>query len=86
MKHLELEKELTAKIKKRRLLEGGVTVFLFVMGIVFAILYDNSKAYEEGLLGGLGVVDSNMALYWLMAGCFMAAAYPGGNAGPADPC
>jgi hypothetical protein len=74
MNHLELEKELTAKIRKRRLLEGGVTVFLFVMGIVFAILYDNSKAYEEGLLGGLGVVDSNMALYWLMAGCFMAAA------------
>ena len=74
MKHLELEKELTAKIRKRRLLEGGVTVFLFVMGIVFAILYDNSKVYEKGLLGGLGVVDSNMALYWLMAGCFMAAA------------
>lgn len=74
MKHLELEKELTARIRKRRLIEGGVTVFLFVMGIVFAILYDNSKAYEEGLLGGLGVVDSNMALYWLMAGCFMAAA------------
>ena len=42
MKHLELEKELTAKIRKRRLLEGGVTVFLFVIGIVFAILYETS--------------------------------------------
>ena len=51
MKHLELEKELTARIRKRRLIEGGVTVFLFVMGIVFAVLYENSKVYEKGLLG-----------------------------------
>ena len=74
MKHLELEKELTAKIRKRRLIECGVTAGLFAFGILFAVLYENSKVYEEGLLGGLGVVDSNMALYWLMAGCFMAAA------------
>ena len=38
MKHLELEKELTAKIRKRRLLEGGVTVFLFVYLIIKEII------------------------------------------------
>ncbi len=75
MKHLELEKELTAKIGKRRLIEIGVTAVLLVMGIVFAVLYENSKVYEESFFGGLGVTDSNMALYWLMAGSFMAAAF-----------
>lgn len=74
MKHIELEKELTAKIRKRRLIEGGVTAFLLALGILFAVLYENSKVYEEGFLGALGVVESNMALYWLMAGFFMAAA------------
>lgn len=74
MKHIELEKELTAKIKKRRLVECGVTAFLLAFGILFAVLYENSKVYEEGFLGALGVVKSNMALYWLMVGFFMAAA------------
>ena len=74
MKHLELEKELTAKIRKRRLIECGVTAILFAFGILFAVLYQNSKVYEESFLGGYWVNESNMAFYWLMAGCFMAAA------------
>lgn len=74
MKHLELEKELTATIRKRRLIEGGVTVLLLVMGILFAVLHENSKVYEESFLGGNWVADSNMTLYWLMAGSLFAAA------------
>ena len=74
MKHLELEKELTAKIKKRRLIEGGVTAILFALGILFAVLYENSKVYEESFLGGYWVKESNIVFYWFMAGCFMAAA------------
>ena len=74
MKHLELEKELTAKIKKRRIIECGVTAGLFAFAILFAVLYENSKVYEESFLGGYWVDESNMAFYWLMAVCFMAAA------------
>ncbi len=73
MKHLELEKELTAEIRKRRLIECGVTAFLLVMGIIFAVLHENSKVYEESFFGGYYVTDSNMVLYWLTAGFFMAA-------------
>ena len=75
MKHLELEKELTAKIRRRRLIEIGITAVWLFMGIVFAALYENSKVYEESFFGGLAVTESNMALYWLMAGSFMAAAF-----------
>ena len=73
MKHLELEKELTAKIRKRRMIECGVTAGLFAFAILFAVLYENSKVYKESFLGNL-VTDSNIVFYWLMAGGFMAAA------------
>ena len=74
MKHLELEKELTAKIRKRRLIECGVTAGLFAFAILFAVLYENSKVYKESFLGDL-VTDSNIVFYWFMAVCFMAAAF-----------
>ena len=73
MKHLELEKELTSKIRKRRIIECGVTAGLFAFAILFAVLYENSKVYKESFLGDL-VTDSNMVFYWFMAVCFMAAA------------
>ena len=72
MKHLELEKELTAKIRKRRIIECGVTAGLFAFAILFAVLYENSKVYKESFLGNL-VTDSNIVFYWFMAVCFMAA-------------
>ena len=72
MKHLELEKELTSKIRKRRIIECGVTAGLFAFAILFAVLYENSKVYKESFLGDL-VTDSNIVFYWLMAGGFMAA-------------
>ena len=74
MKHLELEKELTAKIRKRRIIECGVTAGLFAFAILFAVLYENSKVYKESFLGDL-VTDSNIVFYWFMAVCFMAAAF-----------
>ena len=73
MKHLELEKELTAKIRKRRIIECGVTAGLLAFAILFAVLYENSKVYKESFLGDL-VTDSNIVFYWFMAVCFMAAA------------
>ena len=75
MNHLEFEKELTAKIRKRRLIECGVTAILLAFGILFAVLYENSKIYEESFFGGYLVKESNMAFYWLMVGCFMSAAF-----------
>ena len=71
MKHLALEKELTAKIRKRRLIECGVTAGLFAFAILFAVLYENSKVYEESFLGDLAT-DSNIVLYWFMAAAIFA--------------
>ena len=86
MKHLELEKELTAKIRKRRLIEGGITLLFIVIGIVFCVLYEQSRVVEtikgEGILAGLMNYQSvtynenlKLGIAFGFAGAFIPASF-----------
>ncbi len=83
MKHLELEKELTARMRKRRMIEGGLTLIFIVIGIVFSVLYEQSKVVEEikgeGILAGLFTYQSvtyNENLTWGIVLGFVGAVFP----------
>ena len=47
MKYLELEQELRARIKKRRMIEAVLSLVCLIILIVFAVLYEQSKVVEE---------------------------------------
>lgn len=47
MKHLELEQELRAHIRKRRIIEATLSVAFLAITILFAVLYAQSAVVEE---------------------------------------
>lgn len=47
MKHIELENELRAQMKKRRMVEAGLCIAFLIVIVVFAVLYAQSMVIEE---------------------------------------
>jgi len=47
MKHIELENELRARIRKRRTIEAILSIIFWIIVIVFTVLYEQSKIVEE---------------------------------------
>ncbi len=47
MKHIELEKELKAHIRKRRIIEAIMGVIFLTIGITFNVLLEESKVIEK---------------------------------------
>ena len=71
MKHIEIENELTAHIKKRRIIEMILTALFFVILIVFAVLREQSKVIEEIGFGPIkyqSVTYNNAFLSGIMIG------------------
>ena len=51
MKHIELENELRARMKRRRIIEGVLSLIFLIVTIVFAVLYGQSMVVEEISIG-----------------------------------
>lgn len=66
MKHLELEKELTRRMKKRRVIGLAVCAVLLTIAIVFTVLYEQSKVVHEVGFGPIKhqSVTYNTDLLW----------------------
>ena len=71
MKHIELEKELNAHIRKRRIVEAVLGVVFLVIGITCNVLREESRVVEEigeGIFTYQYVTYNNDFLWGIMVG------------------
>ena len=71
MKHIELEKELNAHIRKRRIVEAVLSVVFLVIGVTFNVLREESRVVEtigEGLFTYQYVTYNNDFLWGIIVG------------------
>ena len=71
MKHIELEKELNAHIRKRRIVEAVLGVVFLIIGVTFHVLREESRVVEiigEGIFTYQYVTYNNDFLWGIVVG------------------